>query len=81
MDGNGTIIAPGATAANGAIGTLTFGSDLSLGGGGQGQVNMDLTINPSGTNDLINVGGNLSDYGDTVQINPVNASWGWGLIT
>ena len=40
---------------------------------------MDLTISPSGTNDLINVGGNLSEYGETIQINPVNVSWVWGL--
>jgi autotransporter-associated beta strand protein len=73
-----TIIAPGATAANGAIGTLTFGSDLALGGGGSGQINMDLTSNPSGTNDMINVGGNLSLYGGTVQVNPVNGVLGTG---
>ena len=59
-DAYNTIIAPGATAAGGVVGTLTFGSNLSLNGGGQ--LNFDLTNDPAGVgvNDLINVTGNLS---------------------
>ena len=48
-----------------------------LGGAGSGQINMDLTNNPSGTNDLINAG-NLSLYSSTLQVNPVNTFLGTG---
>ena len=54
-DASSTIIAPGATAANGAVGTLTFASNLTFFGGGQ--INMDLSNNTASGNDLINVGG------------------------
>jgi autotransporter-associated beta strand protein len=78
-----TIIAPGATAASGSVGTLTFSSDLMLGSYGPGQINMDLSSDPSGTikpNDQIIVRGNLSlgSYVTTVQINPVNGYLGIG---
>ena len=86
QDGSGTIIAPGSSAANGATGTLSLGNSLTLGGGGQGQINMDLSNNPAGpagTNDLIDLtssaNGNLWLFGTTtVQINPVNGYLGVG---
>ncbi len=44
-----------------------------------GQINMDLSNSPSGTNDRIEVGGNLSLYPYTnVQINPVSIYLGIG---
>jgi autotransporter-associated beta strand protein len=81
QDGNNTIIAPGATAALGSIGTLHFDGDLMIGGNGQGQINFDLTSDPAGTNDLIdltNVAGHLSLYTTTLQINPTNGYLGIG---
>ncbi len=69
----GAIISPGATAASGSIGTLSFGGDLTL--GGSGQINLDMTSNPSGTNDLIEVGGTLAANSVTNML--INASSGY----
>jgi autotransporter-associated beta strand protein len=77
-DAGSTIIAPGATAATGAVGTLTFLSSLTF--NGTGQINMDLSNNPAGVNnDLINVGGLLSLNGTTtVLVNATNGFLGMG---
>ncbi|MGA2060921.1 MAG: autotransporter-associated beta strand repeat-containing protein, partial [Thermoguttaceae bacterium] len=61
-DASGVIIAPGATSAAGSVGTFTFGG-LSLTGGGQ--INYDLSNDPSVGSDLININGNLSLAGTT----------------
>jgi autotransporter-associated beta strand protein len=87
QDSAHTIIAPGANAAAGTVGVLTFSSDLTLGTAGQGQINMDLSSDPTGgsggsgsTNDRIEVGGNLTlgDNYTTVQINPISGYLGIG---
>jgi autotransporter-associated beta strand protein len=64
-----TIISP---AGDGAAGTLTL-NNLTL--NGYGQINIDLTNNPSGGNDLLSLTGNLSLAGtSTMYINELSGS-------
>jgi fibronectin-binding autotransporter adhesin len=63
-----TLIAPGATAAAGSVGTLNFGS-LTLGASGSGKITLDLSNDPgNGKNDLINVNGLLDVSGGTTNV-------------
>ena len=65
---NGTVISSNGVitpGTNGVVGTLTFGNDLTVAGG---SVIIDLATNTA-QRDLIAVGGNLSLYGGTLQLN------------
>lgn len=56
------VITPG---TNGVVGTLTFGSDLTVAGG---SLNLDLANNPA-QRDLIVINGSVGFYGGTLQLN------------
>ncbi len=72
-DAPSTIISP---AGNGAAGTFTL-NNLTLNGGGQ--INLDLTNNPAGGNDLLSLTGNLSLAGtSTLFVNKLTGALGAG---
>jgi autotransporter-associated beta strand protein len=78
---SGALIAPGASAANGNVGTLSLGNFATFGGG---QLNFDLsgtnTTAGSGVNDLIQVAGNLSLGGGITTLG-INSTSGAALVT